>query len=46
MLNLGTVYRALYTTLKIQAGKSIFVEGAATGTGLDAARTALGAEQR
>ena len=40
MLSLGTVYRALFTTLRISAGKTIFVEGAATGTGLDAARTA------
>jgi acrylyl-CoA reductase (NADPH)/3-hydroxypropionyl-CoA dehydratase/3-hydroxypropionyl-CoA synthetase len=40
MLNLGTVYRALFTTLKIQPGRRIFVEGAATGTGLDAARSA------
>jgi acrylyl-CoA reductase (NADPH)/3-hydroxypropionyl-CoA dehydratase/3-hydroxypropionyl-CoA synthetase len=29
MLNLGTVYRALFTTLKIQPGRRIFVEGAA-----------------
>ncbi|NNJ11809.1 AMP-binding protein [Chloroflexales bacterium ZM16-3] len=40
MLNLGTVYRALFTTLGVRAGRSIFIEGAATGTGLDAARTA------
>ncbi|NWG19474.1 MAG: AMP-binding protein [Chloroflexi bacterium] len=40
MLNLGTIYRALFTTLKVQSGKRIFVEGAATGTGLDAARSA------
>lgn len=40
MLNLGTAYRALFTTLAIKAGKSIFIEGAATGTGLDAARSA------
>ncbi len=39
-LNLGTIYRALFTTLRIQPGRSIFIEGAATGTGLDAARTA------
>jgi acrylyl-CoA reductase (NADPH)/3-hydroxypropionyl-CoA dehydratase/3-hydroxypropionyl-CoA synthetase len=37
MLTLGTIYRALFTTLKIQPGRRIFVEGAATGTGLDAA---------
>ena len=40
MLNLGTAYRALFTTLAIRAGRSIFIEGAATGTGLDAARSA------
>lgn len=40
MLNLGTIYRALFTTLRVQAGKRIFIEGAATGTGLDAARSA------
>jgi acrylyl-CoA reductase (NADPH)/3-hydroxypropionyl-CoA dehydratase/3-hydroxypropionyl-CoA synthetase len=40
MLNLGTAYRALFTTLKIKPGRSIFIEGAATGTGLDAARSA------
>ncbi|NTU83678.1 MAG: AMP-binding protein, partial [Chloroflexales bacterium] len=39
MLNLGTAYRALFTTLGIKAGKSIFIEGAATGTGLDASRS-------
>ncbi|RRR71914.1 MAG: acetyl-CoA synthetase [Candidatus Viridilinea halotolerans] len=40
MLNLGTAYRALFTTLAIKSGKSVFIEGAATGTGLDAARSA------
>jgi acrylyl-CoA reductase (NADPH)/3-hydroxypropionyl-CoA dehydratase/3-hydroxypropionyl-CoA synthetase len=40
MLNLGTAYRALFTTLSIVANHSIFIEGAATGTGLDAARSA------
>lgn len=40
MLKLGTTFRALFTTLKIQPGRSIFIEGAATGTGLDATRTA------
>jgi acrylyl-CoA reductase (NADPH)/3-hydroxypropionyl-CoA dehydratase/3-hydroxypropionyl-CoA synthetase len=40
MLNLGTSYRALFTTLRISPGRTIFVEGAATGTGLDAARSA------
>jgi acrylyl-CoA reductase (NADPH)/3-hydroxypropionyl-CoA dehydratase/3-hydroxypropionyl-CoA synthetase len=40
MLNLGTVYRALFTTLKIQPNRTIFIEGAATGTGLDAVKSA------
>ncbi len=40
ILNLGTVYRALFTTLRIQAGKTMLVEGAATGTGLEATKAA------
>lgn len=40
ILNLGTVYRALFTTLKVQGGRRIFIEGAATGTGLDAVKSA------
>jgi acrylyl-CoA reductase (NADPH)/3-hydroxypropionyl-CoA dehydratase/3-hydroxypropionyl-CoA synthetase len=43
ILNLGTVYRALFTTLGISpesAGKTMFVEGAATGTGLEALKAA------
>ncbi len=36
ILNLGTVYRALFTTLQIEPGRTMFVEGAATGTGLEA----------
>ena len=40
MLNLGTVYRALFTTLKIQPNRTIFIEGAATGTGFDALKSA------
>jgi acrylyl-CoA reductase (NADPH)/3-hydroxypropionyl-CoA dehydratase/3-hydroxypropionyl-CoA synthetase len=40
MLNLGTVYRALFTTLKIEPQRSLFVEGAATGTGFDALKSA------
>ncbi len=40
VLNLGTVSRALFTTLKIAPGKTLFVEGAATGTGLDALKSA------
>ena len=40
MLNLGTIYRALFTTLKIKSGKTLFVEGAATGTGLEAVKAA------
>jgi len=39
-LTLGTIHRALFTTLDIQPGKRLFVEGAATGTGLDCLRTA------
>ncbi len=38
ILNLGTIYRALYTILKIEPGKTMFVEGAATGTGLEAVK--------
>jgi acrylyl-CoA reductase (NADPH)/3-hydroxypropionyl-CoA dehydratase/3-hydroxypropionyl-CoA synthetase len=40
ILNLGTIYRALFTTLDIEPGKTLFVEGAATGTGLEALKTA------
>jgi acrylyl-CoA reductase (NADPH)/3-hydroxypropionyl-CoA dehydratase/3-hydroxypropionyl-CoA synthetase len=40
VLNLGTVSRALFTTLKIAPGRTLFVEGAATGTGLDALKSA------
>jgi acrylyl-CoA reductase (NADPH) / 3-hydroxypropionyl-CoA dehydratase / 3-hydroxypropionyl-CoA synthetase len=40
ILNLGTVSRCLFTTLQITPGKTLFVEGAATGTGLDALRSA------
>lgn len=38
MLNLGTIYRALYKTLNIESGKTLFVEGASTGTGLEAVK--------
>ena len=41
ILNLGTVSRCLFTTLKVEPGRTIFVEGAATGTGLDALRTSV-----
>ena len=41
ILNLGTVTRALFTTLQIEPGRTIFVEGSATGTGLDALRSAV-----
>jgi acrylyl-CoA reductase (NADPH) / 3-hydroxypropionyl-CoA dehydratase / 3-hydroxypropionyl-CoA synthetase len=41
ILNLGTIVRALFTTLQIEAGRTMFVEGAATGTGLEALKTAL-----
>lgn len=40
VLNLGTVVRALFTTLKVQRGRSIFIEGAATGTGFEALKSA------
>jgi len=39
-LTLGTVHRALFHTLDIRPGRRLFVEGAATGTGLDCLRTA------
>ena len=41
ILNLGTIARCLFTTLKIAPGKTIFVEGASTGTGLEALRSAI-----
>ncbi len=40
ILNLGTIVRALFTTLKIAPGRALFVEGAATGTGLEALKAA------
>jgi acrylyl-CoA reductase (NADPH)/3-hydroxypropionyl-CoA dehydratase/3-hydroxypropionyl-CoA synthetase len=40
VLNLGTVVRALFTTLRIEAGRTLFVEGAATGTGFEALKSA------
>ncbi len=43
ILNLGTIVRALFTTLKIAPGKALFVEGAATGTGLEALKSATSA---
>jgi acrylyl-CoA reductase (NADPH) / 3-hydroxypropionyl-CoA dehydratase / 3-hydroxypropionyl-CoA synthetase len=41
VLNVGTVFRALYTTLQIESRKSIFIEGAATGTGFEALKISL-----
>ena len=41
VLNLGTTSRCLFTTLQIAPGRTLFVEGAATGTGLDALRSAV-----
>ena len=41
VLNLGTVSRCLFTTLQIVPGRTLFVEGAATGTGLDALRSSV-----
>ena len=40
VLALGTVYRALFTTLDIESDTSMFVEGGATGTGWETVRTA------
>jgi acrylyl-CoA reductase (NADPH) / 3-hydroxypropionyl-CoA dehydratase / 3-hydroxypropionyl-CoA synthetase len=39
ILNLGTIVRALFTTLRIAPGHTMFVEGAATGTGLEALKS-------
>ncbi len=39
ILNLGTIVRCLFTTLEIVGGKTIFIEGSATGTGLDALKS-------
>jgi acrylyl-CoA reductase (NADPH) / 3-hydroxypropionyl-CoA dehydratase / 3-hydroxypropionyl-CoA synthetase len=39
ILNLGTIVRCLFTTLQIIGGKTIFIEGSATGTGLDALKS-------
>jgi acrylyl-CoA reductase (NADPH)/3-hydroxypropionyl-CoA dehydratase/3-hydroxypropionyl-CoA synthetase len=41
ILNLGTVSRCLFTTLRIAPGRTIFVEGSATGTGLDALKSSI-----
>ena len=41
VLNLGTISRCLFTTLQIAPGRTLFVEGAATGTGLDALRSSI-----
>ncbi len=41
ILNLGTIVRALFTTLRLEPGRTVFVEGAATGTGLEALKTAV-----
>jgi len=40
VLALGTVYRALFTTLDIESDTTMFVEGGATGTGWESVRTA------
>ena len=40
VLALGTVYRALFTTLDIEPDTTMFVEGGATGTGYESVRTA------
>jgi acrylyl-CoA reductase (NADPH)/3-hydroxypropionyl-CoA dehydratase/3-hydroxypropionyl-CoA synthetase len=41
VLNLGTIVRALFTTLSIEPRRTIFVEGAATGTGMEALKGAV-----
>ena len=41
ILNLGTISRCLFTTLRIEPDRTLFVEGAATGTGLDALRSSV-----
>lgn len=41
VLNVGTVFRALFTTLQIESNKSIFIEGAATGTGNEALKISV-----
>ncbi len=41
VLNLGTVVRCLFTTLEIEPGKTLFVEGSATGTGHDAMKSSI-----
>ncbi len=41
VLAMGTVYRALFTTLDIDAGSTLFVEGGATGTGWESLRIGL-----
>jgi acrylyl-CoA reductase (NADPH)/3-hydroxypropionyl-CoA dehydratase/3-hydroxypropionyl-CoA synthetase len=39
-LNTGTIARCLFTTLQIEPGQRLFVEGAATGTGLECLKIA------
>lgn len=46
LLAAGTVYRALFTSLDIRAGRRLLVEGAATGTGAFAVRMGRAAGQR
>ena len=46
VLNLGTITRCLFTTLQIEPDRTLFVEGSATGTGLDALRSAVRAGLR
>ena len=41
VLALGTVYRALFTTLDVESGGTMFVEGGATGTGWETLRAGL-----
>lgn len=40
ILTMGTIYRALFTTLDVDPGSNLFVEGASTGSGRDAVQMA------
>ncbi|MEM9531358.1 MAG: AMP-binding protein [Pseudomonadota bacterium] len=40
-LTQGTIHRALYRTLDVRPGAGLFVEGAATGTGMECLRSGL-----
>ena len=40
ILTMGTIYRSLFTTLDVDPGANLFIEGASTGTGRDAVQMA------